>query len=108
MTRHLCVIESQLTKQHDPIQHGWGTTGSCLSSPASFAVHVEHDSEFNPVASTVATLSLIPNRAALELLVRAAGFTRVDFLRAASHHNQQYVVGDRAVVVATGAQDPLR
>jgi tRNA (mo5U34)-methyltransferase len=100
LTRTLCVIETQLTRQLAPIEHGWGTTGSVLTAEASFAARVEQDAAENPVASGVGVVSLIPNRAALELVVRAAGFRSCEFLDAAPPLNEQYVVGDRAVAIA--------
>jgi SAM-dependent methyltransferase len=98
--RRLCVIESQLTRQHAPIDHGWGTTGSLLHADASFAAIVEHDSTANPLASAPGVLSLIPNLAALELMPQVAGFDNVDVAVPAPHHNQQYLDGDRAIVFA--------
>jgi len=100
LTRSLCVIESQLTRQKGPIMHGQGVPNVLFSAEASFAVELEEDSDRNPLASTPGVLSLIPNRAALELMVRVAGFERSEVVEAESHHNPQYRVGDRAVLLA--------
>jgi 2-polyprenyl-3-methyl-5-hydroxy-6-metoxy-1,4-benzoquinol methylase len=100
VTRSLCVIESQLTRQHAPVVHGQGVPDILFSADASFAAVLEEDSAHNPAASTPGVLSLIPNRAALELMVRAAGFESVQIVEAASHHNPQYRVGDRALALA--------
>lgn len=100
LTRTLCVIESQLTRQDAPIEHGWGTTDSSAQAVASFAARVEPDAAENPGASTVGVLSLIPNRAALEQMARVSGFSRVEFVQARDDHNPQYVRGDRAVMLA--------
>jgi tRNA (mo5U34)-methyltransferase len=100
LTRSLCVVESQLTRQTAPIEHGWGTTAEALSAEASFAARLESDSGANPVASPEGVLSLIPNRAALELMLRVAGFGEVEFLSAAPPLIPQYVGGDRAVALA--------
>ena len=99
LTRSLCVIESQLTRQNGPIMHGQGVPDVLFSADASFAVELEEDSDHNPLASTPGVLSLIPNRAALELMVRVAGFDRAEIVEAAPHHNPQYRVGDRAVAL---------
>lgn len=100
LTRGVCAVESQLTRQDAPVVHGNGSGDVLLTAPASFAATVEDDAEHNQLASAPGILSLIPNRAALEAMVRVAGFDRVDFVAAAPHHDRQYVRGDRAVVVA--------
>ncbi|MDQ1456857.1 MAG: tRNA (mo5U34)-methyltransferase, partial [Actinomycetota bacterium] len=61
-TKSLCVIESQLTQQTQPIIHGLGQTGEFHESHGSFAVQLERGD--NALASTGRVLSLIPNRAA--------------------------------------------
>jgi tRNA (mo5U34)-methyltransferase len=99
-TRRVCVIESQLTRQADPIEHGWGTAESRELAPASFALRLEHDQDANPIASFGGTVSMIPNLAALELSARAAGFQAVEVLAPQPHHNVQYRRGDRAIALA--------
>lgn len=100
LTRGMLVVESQLTRQLDPIVHGWGTTDSAEQAPGSFATRIEADAELNPVASSGGVLSLVPNRVALEQMAIVSGFTRTRFLVPAPHHNPQYVRGDRAVMLA--------
>jgi tRNA (mo5U34)-methyltransferase len=100
-TKGLCVIESQLTRQNEPISHGWGQSGELESAEGSFAARLEPGQETNPLASYGGVLSLIPNRAALELLAKVAGFRTVRFVPPSPHHNEQYVLGDRAVMIAT-------
>ncbi|MCW3064699.1 MAG: hypothetical protein JWN32_1871 [Solirubrobacterales bacterium] len=93
----LCVVESQLTRQDEPIVHGWGTSDHWERAEASFAARFENDPA-DPLASVDGVLSLIPNAAALELAMRVAGFRRVRWLDPASHHNSQYVLRDRGIV----------
>jgi tRNA (mo5U34)-methyltransferase len=100
LTRSLCAIESQLTRQEAPILHGWGSSNHLEHAPGSFAVRIEHDSASNRLASVPGVLSLVPNRMALEQMARLAGFGHVEFSDPNPHHNRQYVVGDRGVVVA--------
>ncbi len=69
-------------------------------APGSFATRVEPDTAENPISSSAGVLSLIPNRVALEQMVRAAGFSELEFLVARPDHNPQYVRGDRAVLLA--------
>lgn len=100
ITRRLCVVESQLTRQMDPIEHGWGSSESCELAAGSFATRIEDDADQNPVASAGGVLSLVPNRTAFEQIVRVAGFSEVEVLPATREHNPQYFRGDRAVLLA--------
>ena len=68
-TKSLCVIESQLTQQTQPIVHGLGQSGEFHESKGSFAVQLERGD--NALASTGRVLSLIPNRIALEQKTQA-------------------------------------
>lgn len=98
-TKSLCVIESQLTRQTEPIVHGLGQTGELHESEASFAVQTERGD--NSLASTGRVLSLIPNRTALAQMTQVAGFDNVEFATPQAGHNPQYVSGDRAVLFAS-------
>lgn len=100
LTKSLCVIESQLTRQSGPIVYGGGAPDVFHESEAGFAAVLETDAADNPLASAEGVLSLVPNRAAMHLLARVAGFRDVAFLEAASDHDPQYVRGDRAVMAA--------
>jgi len=99
MTRGLCAIESQLTRQTRPIVYGGGSPDVFHRAEASFAAFVETYAAIDPLASVSGVLSLVPNRAALETLARVAGFEEVEFLEPSPHHDVQYLRGDRAVVV---------
>jgi hypothetical protein len=98
-TRRLCVVESQLTRQVQPIVHGLGQTGQLHESQGSFAIQVEHGN--NTLASTGQVISLIPNRTAFAQMARSAGFSRVELAEPQPGHNTQYVTGDRAVLFAS-------
>lgn len=100
LTRSLCAIESQLTRQSEPIVYGGGSPDAFLKAEASFAAVVEADAGVNPLASVTGVMSLVPNRAALEMMARVAGFRHVRYLEASPHHDPQYLRGDRGVVVA--------
>jgi tRNA (mo5U34)-methyltransferase len=97
--RSLCVVESQLTRQTEPIVHGLGQSGQLHESAASFAVQVERGD--NALASTGSVISLIPNRVAFEQMARSAGFSSVEFATASAGQNPQYVDGDRALLFAS-------
>ena len=99
LTRGVCIVESQLTEQVEPIRHGWGTTGEFLEQDASWAAYFEPPQlqESHPIAAHGGVVSLIPNRAALLQAMTAAGFGRVEPL-VPSSGNPQYVDGHRLVV----------
>ena len=98
-TKSLCVIESQLTRQTQPVIHGLGQTGQLHESTGSFAVQLERGD--NALASTGRVLGLIPNRTALEQMAHVAGFDVLEFATPHADHNPQYVSGDRAVLFAS-------
>jgi len=100
LTRSLCVIESQLTRQERPIIHGNGVNDMLLTAEASFAAMVEPDAEHNQLASAPGILSLVPNRAAFEAMARVSGFEHVALARPRADQDRQYVRGDRAVLFA--------
>lgn len=99
LTRGLCVIESQLTRQRRPIAYGWGVPGAVMHADASFAAAVE-DAPDHPIASAPGAVSLIPNQAALDLAAHAAGFGDLELASASPGADPQYVSGDRVVMLA--------
>lgn len=99
LTRTVAFMETQLTRQLAPIDSGWGVTGSSLTLPASIGLYLEPDMEVNNLAS-LDVLSFIPNAAAVDLMMRVAGFSHVEMLPAEPHHNPQYVGLDRGVFAA--------
>jgi tRNA (mo5U34)-methyltransferase len=98
----VCIVESQLTEQSDPIRHGWGGTDEYLQQPASWAAWYEPTElqAGHPIASYGGVVSLIPNRVALEQALHAAGFPHVQTPAVPSDLNPQYVGGHRLVVAA--------
>lgn len=100
LTGSLCVIETQLTRQSRPVVYGYGSPDRLLQTEASFAAVVEPDWETNAIASSTVALSLVPNRAALDALMRVAAFEEVEYLQPLPGHDVQYLRGDRAIVTA--------
>jgi len=100
VTRGVCIIETQLTRQTEAIIHGNGRSDQYEKSPASFAALLETDQEGNMLAAAGGVVSLIPNRAALLQAARAAGFAETEVAPTSECHNRQYVLGDRAVLLA--------
>lgn len=99
LTRGVCVVESQLTEQVQPIRHGGGETGVFFDQDASWAAYLEplQLQDDNPIASHGGVVSFVPNRAALLQAMAVAGFTRCEAL-VPETGNQQYVNGHRLVV----------
>jgi tRNA (mo5U34)-methyltransferase len=99
ITRTLCVIETQLTRQAQPIVTGWGQTSVTLELPASLAIHQEADMAQNNLASHN-SLSFVPNLAAVRLFLFAAGFTQVLQPAPPPEATQQHLDNDRGVFFA--------
>jgi tRNA (mo5U34)-methyltransferase len=99
ITKTLCVIDTQLTRQNIPIISGWGQTSVVRELAASMALLQEEDMKENNLAAYT-SLSFIPNAAAVRQLLFSAGFSQV--LQVAAHPslNQQYVNNDRGVFLA--------
>jgi SAM-dependent methyltransferase len=95
----LVIVETQLTAQHDPIPHGWGVPDHYEQAAASFAARWEDD-ESDLLASSGGVLSLIPNAAAVEALMKAAGFVETRWLPAPAGGEAQFAGGDRGIVAA--------
>src|SRR5262249_9120927 len=76
ITRTLCIVETQLTRQTVPICSGWGQKGVELELPASLAIYVEPDTDINNLAAAH-SLSFIPNAAAVRQFLSSAGFREV-------------------------------
>jgi 2-polyprenyl-3-methyl-5-hydroxy-6-metoxy-1,4-benzoquinol methylase len=96
MTRSLCVIDTQLTRQVEPLP--W--TAQDGAESGSFALQIEKDSAVNPLASSTGRMSLIPNRAAVEEMAIAAGFDEVEMLTPPPLADIQYQADDRGVFIA--------
>jgi tRNA (mo5U34)-methyltransferase len=99
LAKRLCVIDTQLTRQEQPLPWGRGSDGTVLTAP-SFAGFVEEDAEENPVASTHGVLSLIPNRAAVLEMSRVSGFRLVEEVEPPTLAQSQYLQGDRGLFLA--------
>jgi 2-polyprenyl-3-methyl-5-hydroxy-6-metoxy-1,4-benzoquinol methylase len=100
LTKSLLVAESQLTEQRTPILAGNGEPGIYFKRAGSFAAWFEEDQYENPLASHGGAFSLIPNETAFLDMARIAGFQAVELLTASAHHEQQYRVRERAMLVA--------
>ena len=99
VTKRLCIIETQLTRQQEPVYSGWGQTAKTLELPASMGLYEETDMDENNLAAHQ-SLSFIPNVVAVRKLLFSAGFSKVWQIAASPDFNQQYVNNDRGVFLA--------
>jgi tRNA (mo5U34)-methyltransferase len=99
LTRGVCLLETQLTRQEAPIRTGWGIPDQFTDEPASWAARFEapEEQDTQPLAAFGGVISLIPNRAAVVQAMTVAGFTEVEQLAAGAGHDPQYLAGDRGV-----------
>lgn len=99
LTRGVCVLETQLTRQEEPIRTGWGIPDEFTDEPASWAARFEapEEQDTQPLAAFGGVISLIPNRAAAEQAMTVAGFSDVEALVAGAGDDPQYLSGDRGV-----------
>ncbi len=86
LTRRVCIVETELTRRDEPA--------------AAFAARVEHSASVSPLGAAQGLVSLIPNRAAIELAVHMAGFGRSQWQPPAEHHFESYRRGARGVLAA--------
>ncbi len=99
ITRRLCVVETQLTRQESPVVSGWGQTGKFLELPAGMALYQEPDMSENHLAAHQG-LSLIPNAAAVRQMLFSAGFSNVMQIASPPDLNPQYLHYDRGIFLA--------
>lgn len=99
LTRGVCLLETQLTRQAAPIRTGWGIPDEFTDEPASWAARFEapEEQDTQPLAAFGGVISLIPNRAAVEQAMTVAGFSGVEAIAASGGHDPQYLGGDRGV-----------
>jgi tRNA (mo5U34)-methyltransferase len=100
LTKEICVIETQITRQETPIISGFGRSSEAYEHPASFALRIENDTVGNPLAAAEGILSLIPNHQAVLDTLKAVGFSKVERITPPEGAPQSYRVYDRAVYAA--------
>lgn len=99
LTEGVCLLETQLTRQEEPIRTGWGIPDEFTDEPASWAARFEapEEQDTQPLAAFGGVISLIPNRAAVLQAMTVAGFGGVEAIAAREGHDPQYLSGDRGV-----------
>ena len=104
LTRGVCLLETQLTRQQEPIRTGWGIPDEFTDEPASWAARFEapEEQDTQPLAAFGGVISLVPNAAAVTQAMTVAGLTDVEQLAAKAGHDPQYLSGDRGVFAGRG------
>ena len=102
LTTRALILETQLSRQTEPILSGWGQEGINLELEASMGLYQQTDMETNRLAA-VKSLCFIPNPAAVTMMLSASGFRDISRLPIPEGMNRQYVLNDRAVFVARTA-----
>jgi choline-sulfatase len=95
LTRTVCVIEGQVARHSGSLKMAWGTQSHMRSGPACAVI----DADPNHIAPG-ASVSLVPSLEALTMMLRAAGFSRVDLVEPAPGMHEQLSGGDRVIVFA--------
>lgn len=95
LTRDLCVIEGQVARYNGNITTAWGNKDELRSGPP--CVVVDADPQHARVGDAI---SLVPSLEALQKIVRAAGFRRIELVHPAPSLHEQYVSFDRVILFA--------
>jgi tRNA (mo5U34)-methyltransferase len=94
----LLFVDTQLTKPHEPLRYAWGSPAT-FEAPAAWAMM--HESPETDELSAVGGFSLIPNAAAIVMVLRDIGFRSILQLHPSNRvPEQQYRDVDRAVFAA--------
>lgn len=95
LTRNVCVIEGQVARYTERITTAWGNKQEMRSGPACVLIDAD------PQHSTVSTgISLVPSLDALQKIIRAAGFRRVELVSPTPSLHEQFVNFDRVIILA--------
>jgi tRNA (mo5U34)-methyltransferase len=100
LTRSLCVVDTLLTLQDEPLEFLGLTPDEDLAESGSFASYVETDTESNPLAAQPGVMSLIPNVRAVEQMAEVAGFHWIEQIEPPPFGQRLYVNGNRGMFVA--------
>jgi SAM-dependent methyltransferase len=99
VTREVCVVDTQVLRPSPPVSAMWGPkleeTGDVIG-----LLSEEVRCTWNPLAST-RSVSFVPNRSALQTMLRHAGFDDVRELAPYEGCFEQYATYDRVIVLAS-------
>jgi tRNA (mo5U34)-methyltransferase len=98
-TRKLCVIDTQIIPSNDAVKMGWGLKGKTQETSSIIGLVEEKSYEKN-IAGSVTGLSFVPNKAALLLMLKYAGFSDVKIMSPPADSHEQYLNHDRVIIFA--------
>jgi tRNA (mo5U34)-methyltransferase len=94
MTRGVCVLEGQVARGPN-LAADWSGAGTAREGPGCVVLPGESEHAHEP-----AGIVLIPSLAALHLMLRAAGFSRVHLVLPSADMHEQYQTQNRVVLFA--------
>jgi len=95
LTRNVCIIEGQVARSKVDITTAWGNKQEIRSGPACAVI--DADPQHSPLPSGI---SLVPSLEAVQKMVRAAGFRRLELVSPVPSLHEQFVNFDRIIVLA--------
>jgi tRNA (mo5U34)-methyltransferase len=99
VTREVCVVDTQVLKPSPPVTSNWGPKVETTDDVIGL-LSEEVRCNWNPLAST-RSVSFVPNRSALQTMLRHAGFEDVRELPPFEGCYEQYATFDRVIVLAS-------
>lgn len=92
LTRNVCVIEGQVARFQENITTAWGNRQEIKSGPACAVI--DADSQHSGILNGV---SLVPSLSALQKIILAAGFRRLELVEPNPSLHEQYINSDRVI-----------
>jgi len=98
VTREICVIDTEVARS-GVIEIERGPNVGVVAAEEAIAVIAEPEFKWNPLNS-VTGISLVPNLAALKVMLLHAGFRDITLAEAPRESADRYVSGDRVILFA--------
>ena len=99
MTGKVCVIDTQVIPFNASIRMGWGLKGKIQETSSVIGLVQEKLFEKN-IAGSVTGLSFVPNKEALFMMLKYAGFSEIELIHPPPDSHEQYLNYDRIIVFA--------
>jgi tRNA (mo5U34)-methyltransferase len=98
VTREICVIDTEVARA-GVIEIERGPKVGVVAAEEAIAVIAEPEFKWNPLNS-ITGISLVPNLAALKVMLHHAGFRDITLAEAPRDSADRYVTGDRVILFA--------
>ena len=95
LTREVCVMEGQVIRHQGQIVTAWGNKEDLRSGPACTVLDADPNH-----CGPGAALAVVPSLEALQMIIRAAGFSRAHLVLPTPELEEQYVSFDRVILFA--------